>query len=821
MTVNDLLKEYPAGYFLSDATTDFLSSDYANDIKSKFSLTDYEISLINKHGFMVSERLNYYTFIHAFWDIYQKDMPVYISTDAILHALHFSFNGILRDIEKYGLAVRLDTAVNMMKIDLSKRKIENSPEIFNKAINDLDVYLTVTQNLLTGLNISCVNPKNDSVVTELNKLISELIPAKYSLFSDTKRLIDFSQFTPRGHYTIDSNFTRYFKAMIWLGRTEIFISNPENEFSLEFKDKELQRMAILSALIAETAVKSGANKYLSSNERIYSFLIGKQDNITLDDVVKIMNEMSITPIDLCDTSICKQYQEKLINIATSQQLYNSQILYSDISSPEQVKFPSVFLLMGQRPIIDGFITDNVVFDRILFKGGKVLRVMPSTQDVLFSLGNDASVQLLDRELNKYPYSSNLAALRYLINSYDENFWKSSVYTYWLNSIRLLNPPLSRGNLPLFMQTAAWWQKTMSTQLASWAELRHDFLLYAKQPYTESYLCTYPSGFVEPNPQFYKNCGEFFSKLKEIVEVEFENIPLNYEFNSFVEKWTKSCDTLSQISERILNKQEFTKEQNSFISSVISYNQLCQYPPRTPGWYPKLYYNFSDTDFKFYSEDPEYRLASDDFITADVHTIPMDENENDVGWVLHAGTGRINLAVITTNKPDSNSRSYIGPVYSYYEFVSNDFKRLTDQEWQKMDGAPAYRPEFTNLYLADKTGSNPKGEKLSLYTVQSSVAEKPAESNSIEIKCSPNPFTNNTVFTFVIDRNFSEKLIEFSIYDINGNIIKSLFKQKLPENVYSIVWDGTNTQNQKLNSGTYIYSLKAGDIISSGKIEIIR
>ena len=54
---------------------------------------------------------------------------------------------------------------------------------------------------------------------------------------------------------------------------------------------------------------------------------------------------------------------------------------------------------------------------------------------------------------------------------------------WLNSIRKLNPPKDRSALPQFMQTAAFWQEKLNTQLSSWAQLRHDNLLYAKQSYT--------------------------------------------------------------------------------------------------------------------------------------------------------------------------------------------------------------------------------------------------------------------------------------------------------------------------------------------------
>ena len=56
----------------------------------------------------------------------------------------------------------------------------------------------------------------------------------------------------------------------------------------------------------------------------------------------------------------------------------------------------------------------------------ICRLFPSLLDVLFSMGNSASAQLLIDELNEYHYSTNLAALRYLIDSYDDEFWNANL-----------------------------------------------------------------------------------------------------------------------------------------------------------------------------------------------------------------------------------------------------------------------------------------------------------------------------------------------------------------------------------------------------------
>ena len=106
--------------------------------------------------------------------------------------------------------------------------------------------------------------------------------------------------------------------------------------------------------------------------------------------------------------------------------------------------------------------------------------------------------MLQEELEEYKYSAQLASLRYLVDAYDDEFWDSSLYNVWLQAIRLLQAPADQTALPYFMQTTAWQQEKLNTQLASWTQLRHDNLLYAKQSYTFGYpVCSYPHSFVEP------------------------------------------------------------------------------------------------------------------------------------------------------------------------------------------------------------------------------------------------------------------------------------------------------------------------------------
>ncbi|MCH7516299.1 MAG: DUF3160 domain-containing protein [Bacteroidetes bacterium] len=220
-------------------------------------------------------------------------------------------------------------------------------------------------------------------------------------------------------------------------------------------------------------------------------------------------------------------------------------------------------------------------------GEKICRLFPSTLDVLFPLGNDAAAQLLTEELDNYHYSSNLAALRYLIDHYDSGFWNSSMYNYWLSLIRSVNPPTDRDELPNFMQTAAYWQQKMNTQLASWAELRHDNLLYAKQSYTGGIVCSYPFSYVEPFPDFYHNLKSYSEYAYNYFSSMNFTVPyLQTYITDYFSDVTAVSDTLGSIVTKELDGSQFTPEEISFLQRMLFDDYACGHP--YDGWYSKLF-----------------------------------------------------------------------------------------------------------------------------------------------------------------------------------------------------------------------------------------
>jgi len=71
---------------------------------------------------------------------------------------------------------------------------------------------------------------------------------------------------------------------------------------------------------------------------------------------------------------------------------------------------------------------------------------------------------------------------------------------------------------------------------------------------------------------------------------------------------------------------------------------------------------------------------------------------------------------------------------------------------------------------------------------------------------PNPFNPTTSIKFGLPDAMP---VEISIYSITGKKVRTLINQDLSAGYYQVTWDGTDKSGNKIASGIYIYTLKAG------------
>ncbi|MBP8303435.1 MAG: DUF3160 domain-containing protein [Phycisphaerae bacterium] len=691
MTTSELLAMYPTGNFTEGVGVPWDSVSYHERVDAACQLTPYERSLLQDNGFVVTERFRTDSMIDQMVFAWNHDLPLFISADAILHALGIAYDKILIDLEVGVLNGRLCELLSRMQASLPALAARYSADSrMNRMLRDVDLYLTIPQRSLDQVD-SAYYADNGAEVNSIVGLIDAESFTTYPLFSQGCRAIDFSQFTPRGHYAEDPLLRKYFRAMMWLGRIELYLLPPTGPSPgcPPQTPQDIQRQAIDAVLLLELMDLAGVDSLYAEMEGIFSSLIGEQDNVTAGNLHAIIEAIGLRDAsELLDDARLSAFQQTLAMQAFASQRILSQVLQQDPSNPEAVQPASAFLLFGQRFLIDSYITGNVVWEKIA-----ACRMQPSTLDILFALGNNAAGDLLVPELNQYRYSPNLAALRYLVDMHDTAFWDGSIYNLWLNAIRALNPAQDRGYLPLFMQTTAWSRQKMNTQLASWTELRHNHVLYVKQSYSDWGSCSTPCGYVEPYPELYQRLGKLAKAARQRYEgLSFSPEDLKGQILDYFDTFGAVTEKLAAIAEKELDGAPLSPEETTFIQDTLySPGRYRIYggvvPPQ--GWYASLVYG---TWF-----DPQQMVV-------DYHTAPSDCEGNPVGWVFHAGTGPTDLAIVTAQDPNGQVTAFVGPVMSYYEYTTTDFKRLTDEEWRYTYLSQAIRPEWVSSYLA-----NPQGE----------------------------------------------------------------------------------------------------------------
>ncbi|MEA2054147.1 MAG: DUF3160 domain-containing protein [Candidatus Thermoplasmatota archaeon] len=253
-------------------------------------------------------------------------------------------------------------------------------------------------------------------------------------------------------------------------------------------------------------------------------------------------------------------------------------------------------------------------------------------------------------------------------NFDVTEWNRNLYWGWLYTLKALLKDFQEG-YPSFMQTKAWLDKELQTALASWTELRHDTILYAKQSYTPKFTSVPPippHGYVEPLPEFYV-------RLRALTNMTYEGLShlnvLNQSEKSRLENLQHSLNRLIDISKKELEGKELSDGDYAFID------------------------NFGESLDSIVLGVGEGKETT---IIADVH---IDTNTN---RCLEEGVGHVDLILVAYKLPDGNIILGAGPVFSYYEFKQPMSERLTDEEWKNMlETKEPDRPQWMTSFMASE------------------------------------------------------------------------------------------------------------------------
>ncbi len=686
----------------SSASFNLSDVAYYSSVKAAFDLDAEEEAMLGSTGFVVvpshpPSNVSWTGFCPAlrfedfyFSEVYAKDLPVLVTTDSILHLFHVVFDCSLRLLEQkmfYPLILEVTQyAFNKSLNDYNVIAHDNSLKYW--AIRNSTIYFAVSLSLITGETVSLPEELMDAEKFYLEQIYAnetEFVTAGVWSTPEPPYYVeieyDFTQFTVRGHYLGVPELERYFRTLMWYGNYPVFV--PRND---EHYDWSLSHIDDLAVVYMNDILRSDP-EYYEKWMMLYNVtnaLVGESDSInplSIEQALRNVFGDSEKYLDfIVEEEGLRDLREELSRPEYQQRIL-SQALLSGMLVPLP-RYPIVFQFMGQRYVPDSYVFQMLCWDKVGFNSKGKRRIMPKGLDVFAAMGSERAYQLLIPDFDFENYTTNLSLLQENFQNLTKEDWTSSSYMSWMHALQSLVDTEYGDDYPEFMRTLAWQDEKLNTGLGSWAQLRHDTILYAKQTYIPGFVCSYPEAFVEPNPSFYLRMQMLSERTLKAVNI----LPSNGAKSIIISKLETLIEVtqkLETISVKELAEEPLTQEEVDFIKH-LAWN--CG-SGGFVGWYVDTIHGIaSAANYSSILETP---------VIADVATFPPGDIF-DPPQVLHVGVGYVNALIVLYPKPDGELVAAVGPVFSYYEFELIGTERLNDEEWKEMllsDNRTEYLPKW--------------------------------------------------------------------------------------------------------------------------------
>lgn len=599
-------------------------------------------SHLAKYGFGIVEADH-----EQLFQIYEKNdycmFPNFVTTDLYLQLYHLFFDTMMRRVEEGKLSDVIASLCKQMHGKMIKRA-GTADKTLKDAAEWNAAYFAVGYQLMTGKSLAVSSKYQNEVKTELNNCkASENAFSTFLEYTDI--YFPYSLFRPRGHYTRSEKCEKYFRAMMWLQSVP---------FGTD-KQKQLQR----AALIAEEMMSdSNLRRAYDSVSEPITYLMGTPDNITIIQVGEIMKRQGVGVSQLLkNKNAMQRFKKEVEAVGDKQTRIRPKFEYS---SHHKINF------MPQRYQPDG----EVMQEMVDCDNKPTKRDVPMGLDVMAALGSSAAERILINELKQDKqwelFVPNLQNMKQVMTTID---WNACVTNKWLDALNKLNTA-NDSRMPYFMKTPQWDKKNLNASLASWAELKHDAILYAKQPMVAecgdgSLPAPQVVGYVEPNLSFWEKAVALVTDTRNVLkryQLMDENIA------NILDAVGEQAQFLLNVSKKELAGQKITEEeydQIRYIGATFEYLSLemIKEPDQTlMGW--------SDVQ------------GTDKAIPVVADVLTSNGNNNPEPSILYEAVGPANEIYVVV-EVNGLLRLMRGGVFSYREFKRPvDEQRMTDEEWQQ-------------------------------------------------------------------------------------------------------------------------------------------
>jgi uncharacterized protein YraI len=642
-----------------------VAPDFSNTIVSAPMPSD-DAALLRKNMFAVSPN-TYNEFFALYTDAFDSHQPQLITTDSMLHSFHLMFDKVLRTSEDTYFVPLLNVmnAAYLAKADQLYGQLKGSD--WEKSALQTVAYFGVATKLLNP--DAAVPPYVQSLVTqEIASIQGAAGISPSAVFPDLDNGEDWTQYKPRGHYTKSETLSAYFRTMMYFGR-----------MTFRLKQDTETKAAILVALTVRDSTVAGAPG-LAAWSDLYEptvFFVGHSDDLSITDYLNVINQV------YGQNAALSQIQGKDVApfVTAAKALPSPRIMGAVIYAGQNVDDQTKGMrFMGQRFVWDAYAMGQLVYTHV--GTGNSPRTLPMALDVFAALGSDRALSLLDAAgaTAFQNYTSQMNKVRGEIGVLKESDWTDTLYNGWLYSLQTLTQPTASG-YPSVMTTQAYADRNLYAALGSYAELKHDTILYAKQAGGGGggggSSCRPPAPVPPDPPNYVEPVPLFWARLAALAEMTIQGLKSRNLLNA------ADADALARIALTARHFEQYA------IGEL--HNQALTQDQQTE---LRGYYKFLEDILAAANRDnPKF----------DPHMIPpglvADIAFNPSTGVLEVGTGTI-FDIYATFPVNGKLITARGGVYSYYEFQQPLNNRLNDDQWQQMvtTGKTPPLPAWTATFM---------------------------------------------------------------------------------------------------------------------------
>ena len=650
------------------------SKDVVNmdNLINPFQLKEFDSKLYNmlgKNGFAIVPAEH-----NQLFHVYEKndyaDFPSFVTTDLYLQLFHLYFDCVLRDVEEKHLDSLMIVFSSQMEAEMKTLTSSQNAEV--KAAAEFGQAWFAVASWLFSHDKAPASAATLNVPEAYKKMVMEEITKAIDAengYSDMleyfppEEMFGYSLFRPRGHYTRSKVCSRYFRGMMWL-QTAHFGTN---------KPSKMKQIALIANVINQQPKLSAI--YNKVSEPI-TYLMGTPDNVTIIQVANRIKEMGL-PIEQLLSS-----RKEMANLTKDIEEIAKRQMRIELKKTRGSKYVVDIMPQRYQPDAEALITTTDQDSPVS------LRPCPKGLDWMAVMGLPGAERILIDELKEtqrwtgFPKALTTARKRAATTQ-----WEACVANQWMYTLQSLGD--TAQSLPYFMQSPQWQKKNLNTALASWAELKHDAILYAKQPMLAECGDGGPEppvvkGYVEPNVKFWEKAIALVTRMDKVLTtygLQTEKAKAVYER---IKEMAEFC---RDISKKELNGGKITDEEYNQIEIIgstvenISLELVSEDNQMLQGW--------SDV----VSTDKKVAVVADVF-TAAGENVAIDDM-----CVLYEGVGPA-YEIYVVVEIDGLLYLTRGSVFSYREFtrLMSD-PRMTDEEWQQelkkspTGGTPSWMKEI--------------------------------------------------------------------------------------------------------------------------------